>query len=71
MKRIYRSREDRLIAGVCGGIAEYFEVDPTLVRLVTLILVFAFGLSIWVYPILWLIIPERPNGKVEDGEVVA
>jgi phage shock protein PspC (stress-responsive transcriptional regulator) len=60
MKKLYRSREDRIIAGVCGGIAEYFEIDPTLVRLVTLVLIFAFGLSIWVYPILWLIIPEKP-----------
>lgn len=61
MKRLYRSRSNRKIAGICGGIAEYFNVDPTVVRLIAvLILVFTgvFPLLI-VYLICWLIIPEE------------
>ena len=42
-KRLYRSRRDVMIAGVCGGIAEYFDVDPTIVRLIAVILVLGWG----------------------------
>lgn len=61
MKKLYRSRSDRKIAGVCAGLAEYFELDPTLVRLVTvLILIFTgFLPMIIVYFFAWIIIPER------------
>jgi phage shock protein C len=61
MKRLYRSRSNRKIAGICGGLAEYFNVDPTVVRLIAvLLLVFTgfFPLLI-VYLICWLIIPEE------------
>ncbi|WP_300904739.1 PspC domain-containing protein [uncultured Alistipes sp.] len=50
-----------MIAGVCGGIAEYFGLDTSLVRIATLILILAGGLSLWVYIILWLIIPKAPK----------
>ncbi len=59
-RRLYRSRTDRSIAGVCGGLAAYFNLDPTLVRLATLLLILFGGLSIWVYIILWIVIPEEP-----------
>ena len=58
--RLYRSRTNRSIAGVCGGIAAYFNSDVTLVRLATLLLILFGGLSFWVYVILWIIIPEEP-----------
>ena len=58
--RLYRSRTNRSLAGVCGGIAAYFGADVTLIRLVTLFLILFGGLSIWVYILLWLIIPEEP-----------
>lgn len=57
---LYRSRSNRSIAGVCGGLADYFHADPTLLRLLTLFLILFGGLSIWVYIILWIIIPEEP-----------
>ncbi len=60
MKRLKRSRKNRMIAGVCGGIAEYFDVDPTVVRIVYVlvsILSVAFP-GILVYIIMWIIIPE-------------
>lgn len=57
---IRRSRTNRSIAGVCGGLAEYFDIDATAVRLATLLLILFGGLSIWVYIILWIVIPEEP-----------
>ena len=58
-KRLYRSR-DRKIGGVCGGIAEFFNIDPTLIRVIWAILAFAYGSGISAYFIAWLIIPEDP-----------
>ena len=60
MKRLYRTTgPDALICGVCGGIARYFNVDPTLVRVATVLLVAFAGLSLWVYVIAALIIPRE------------
>ena len=47
-----------MICGVCGGIAEYFEIDPTLVRLITVLLLLGGGISIWIYIIAALIMPK-------------
>ncbi len=60
MKRLYRSRKDKVIAGVSGGIAEYFEVDPALVRLVWVVLAFS-GVGILAYIVGAIIIPEKPE----------
>lgn len=60
IRRLYRSR-DKIIAGVCAGLAEYFGLDTSLVRIATLLLIFFGGLSLWVYIILWLIVPKAPN----------
>lgn len=57
--QLRRSRTERVIAGVCGGIAQYFKFDPSLVRLVMFLLFLFGGLSLWVYVILWLVIPEQ------------
>lgn len=57
---MYRSR-DGVVAGVCGGLAEYFGLKPSMLRLVTLILILAGGLSLWVYIIMWLIMPKAPR----------
>jgi phage shock protein C len=59
-KKLYRSRTDRKIAGVCGGLGQYFGVDPTLIRLLFVLgLVFLTG-SFWAYIILAIVIPEEP-----------
>ena len=60
-KKLYRASIDKKIFGVCGGIAHYFGLDSTLVRLITVILVFAGGLSLWVYIIAALIMTETPD----------
>jgi len=65
-KRLYRSKEDRMIAGVCGGIAEYFGIDPVLVRLAFVVAICGAGLSIWAYPILWLVVPEGSNASTQN-----
>ena len=61
-KRLFRS-QDSIIAGVCAGLAEYFGLDTSLVRIGTLILILFGGLSIWAYIILWIVIPEEPARK--------
>lgn len=60
-KKLYRSTTDRKIAGVCAGLAEYMGADVSLVRLVTALLIFVGGLSIFAYVIAALIIPEDPG----------
>ena len=59
--KLYRSRSDRAIAGICGGLADYLRVDPLVIRLLTLFLILFGGLSIWIYIILWLVVPEEPQ----------
>lgn len=68
-KRLYRSRKDRMISGVCGGIAHYFEVDPTLIRLAFILFLFAGGSGILAYIIGAIIIPEGDYDKEDDVEV--
>lgn len=59
-RKLYRSRTNVVIGGVCAGIAEYFNVDLTLVRILTFCLVFFGGLTLWVYIILWIAVPRKP-----------
>ena len=57
-KKLYRSQKERMIGGVCGGIAEYFDVDPTFVRLAFVILAIAGGPGILIYIVMLLLVPE-------------
>ncbi|MEW6610428.1 MAG: PspC domain-containing protein [Patescibacteria group bacterium] len=57
MKKLYRSRTNKMIAGVCGGLAEYFNVDPTIVRLAFVLITFFQGFGILLYLVLWIIVP--------------
>ncbi|HEY6952478.1 MAG TPA: PspC domain-containing protein [Bacteroidota bacterium] len=59
-KRLYRSIKEKMIGGVCGGIAEYFDIDPVLIRILFVVAVFAGGSGILAYIICWIIIPEQP-----------
>ena len=71
-KKLYRSKKDSMIAGVCGGIAEYFDVDLTLIRLLTVIFVLLGGAGVLAYIIAWIIIPKNPGqvsyDKFDKGE---
>lgn len=59
-KRLYRSSRDKMIAGVCGGVAEYFDVDPTLIRLGAVVLMFGWGSGLLAYLVAAIIIPKNP-----------
>ncbi|MEZ5336277.1 MAG: PspC domain-containing protein [Methanolobus sp.] len=58
-KVLKRSRNNRMIGGVCGGIGEYLEVDPTFVRLVWAAAIFMYGTGFLLYILAWIIIPEE------------
>jgi phage shock protein C len=66
--RLTRSASNKVIGGVCGGLGEYFGIDPVIVRLIFVALVFAGGMSILLYPIMWLIMPVSTTGQPAFGE---
>jgi phage shock protein PspC (stress-responsive transcriptional regulator) len=59
-KRLYRSGSDKMIGGVCAGLGDYFGIDPSVVRLAAVLLLFLGGLSLWVYIIMWIVLPRSP-----------
>ena len=61
-KKLYKSNQNKMIDGVCGGIAEYFGIDPTIVRVIWALLAFFYGTSILLYVIMALVVPEQPAG---------
>lgn len=60
-KRLVRTSGDKVIGGVCGGIAKFTHIDPTLLRIATLLLMIFGGLSLWIYIILWIFMPIDTN----------
>jgi len=58
-KKIYRSKKERMIGGVCGGIAEYINTDPTLIRLLAVLITLIYGAGLLAYLIAWIVIPEK------------
>lgn len=58
-KRLYRSKDDRMIAGVCAGLGEYFDIDPTIVRLIWVLLFFGAGFGVVAYIVCVILIPEE------------
>ena len=60
-KRLYKSSSNRVLCGVCGGVGGYFNVDPTLIRLLFLLLICGWGSGLLFYIIAAIIIPERPR----------
>ena len=64
IKRLYRSKEEKKIFGICGGLAEYFELDPTIVRIILLFLIiFGSGVFLLIYVLLYFIIPTKDMNK--------
>ena len=66
-KKLYKSRTDKKIAGVCGGIAEYFGIDSTLVRLGLALFVLFGGSGLVLYIVAAIIMPEAPDGTADGG----
>ena len=65
-KKLYRSKKDEKLAGVCGGIAEYLGIDSTLVRLVWALFVLCAGSGVLAYIVCALVIPEKPDDEYID-----
>ena len=59
-KRLFRSRKERIIGGVCGGLGKYFNLDPVIMRLIWALLFFFGGIGLLAYIIAWIIVPEEP-----------
>ena len=66
-RRLYRSRRDRMIAGVAGGLGEYLGIDPVIVRIIFILLALATGTGVLLYVILWVVMPEAPAEMTADG----
>ena len=66
-KKLYRSRTDKKICGVCGGLAKYFNIDPTIVRLALVLCVLFAGFGILAYIIAALVMPEEPENVIEEA----
>jgi phage shock protein C len=67
--RLYRSRTDRFIGGVCGGVGRYLGIDPTIVRLIFLVLLFTQGIGFILYIILWILLPVEGGAVTASGSV--
>jgi phage shock protein C len=67
-KRLYRSRKERMIAGVCGGLGEYFGIDPTLVRILFVVGMLMGGPGLLAYLILLIVVPEEPIATLSDSQ---
>ncbi len=66
-----RSKDNRVVGGVCGGLSAYFDVDVTLLRIVAVVLAFADGVGILLYLILWIVVPEEgSDSSAKTGERV-
>jgi phage shock protein PspC (stress-responsive transcriptional regulator) len=66
-RRLMRSSTDKMIAGVCSGLADYFDLDPTLVRVIWVLAFFCAGTGLFAYIILWIILPLAPSGALSSS----
>jgi len=67
MKRLYRSRKEQMLGGICGGLGEHLDVDPSIIRLVWVVVtLLSLGTGIIVYLVAWIIIPQSPEESPEQ-----
>jgi len=66
-RKLYRSRNDRMISGVCGGLGEFFGIDPTLIRIIFVLLAIFGGSGIVIYLVMLLVVPEQPLAEVSQA----
>ena len=69
-KKLMRSSTDKKIGGVCAGLADYFDLDPTVIRLVWVLLVLFAGTGLLAYVVLWIVLPLAPPGVVPTSTAV-
>jgi phage shock protein C len=68
LRKLYRSRENKILAGVCGGLGEYFQIDPVIIRLLWIVLSLVWGFGVILYIIAIFIIPPQPQGNRYSDE---
>ncbi len=68
-KQLRRSRNDKVLGGVCGGIGEYFDIDPIIIRILWIVVALFAGTGLLIYLILWILIPMEEEDKAEFREV--
>ena len=66
-KKLYRSTKDKIIAGVCGGLGEYFNIDSTIIRILFVLLALADGAGILIYLVMALIVPKKGGSEIKDN----
>ena len=69
-KKLYRSRTDSVIGGVCGGLAEHFNIDPVIVRVIAVLLIFSGGAGLIAYLILWLVVPLQGADAAQPKDTI-
>lgn len=69
-KRLYRSETDVMLGGVCAGLGEFFTLDPTIVRLIFVVLFLTGSLGFWVYLVMWIVVPLESAVKGTGSRVV-
>ncbi len=69
-QRLYRSRTDAVIGGVCGGLGQYLGLDPVWVRLFFIVLTLANGIGVLIYLLLWIVIPREGNGEFASRDTI-
>lgn len=70
-KRLYRSKTEKIIGGVCGGIGNYFNIDPVIIRILTVLLILTTEFALFAYIIAWIVIPlEKPKPEVFEPKEV-
>lgn len=65
-KKLYRSQDQKMLGGVCGGLGEYFNIDPIIVRLIFVAFALIAGGGLLLYLIMWLLIPQEPGAGVPE-----
>lgn len=63
-KKLYRSRKDKMLAGVCGGLADYFAMDSSWMRLIFILFLILGGSAILVYSVMWMVVPKEPLNTI-------
>ncbi len=66
-KRLYKSRQNRMIGGVCGGVAEYFDIDPSIVRILWVLSIFLGGAGVLLYIVAMIVVPPNPSQQMTAG----
>jgi phage shock protein C len=66
-RKLYRSQTNRMVAGVCGGLAEYFNVDPTLIRILFVVLTVFGGAGLVLYLAMWILVPDASKAPPPTG----